>query len=439
MKIAVNLKENSWAKIGALWMLLLAVLKVTTMIQVPFAVTNLLLIGVSFILVMISYSENQENKWESFIFIAAFVLHMTILFADLYGKNYVSVLYSGKDTEVFFDIAKKYYHGDFSETLTFYPYFLNFFFKFIGVNRVGVQYINVLAWCFSMILMEKCCKELEISGKLRFCAIFLMAFMPIYMCMSSILLRESIIILMNMCWFYCQIKWMKDGNHRYLLGCFIAPIVSTALHMSAIVFLGITVFVLALYDFEKKQLRIQKKTVMILLAGIVGLVIFMLIPMTRRLITLKLPDFDEGFLNTINETIAIVSKSQSGSMYLKDVYVNGFLDFFLQTFVRIFYFFASPLPVHWRGLADTAAFAMSSCFYLFGVLISLVTVFVRKKDSYRTLMWLIFLTISGINCWGVFNAATAMRHRDKMIGAGILLIIYSANIVLDAWKNRRTK
>ena len=167
--------------------------------------------------------------------------------------------------------------------------------------------------------------------------------------------------------------------------------------------------------------------------------IFMLIPMTRRLITLKLPDFDEGFLNTINETIAIVSKSQSGSMYLKDVYVNGFLDFFLQTFVRIFYFFASPLPVHWRGLADTAAFAMSSCFYLFGVLISLVTVFVRKNDSYRTLMWLIFLTISGINCWGVFNAATAMRHRDKMIGAGILLIIYSANIVLDAWKNRRTK
>ena len=114
MKIAVNLKENSWAKIGALWMLLLAVLKVTTMIQVPFAVTNLLLIGVSFILVMISYSENQENKWESFIFIVAFVLHMIILFADLYGKNYVSVLYSGKDTEVFFDIAKKYYHGDFS-------------------------------------------------------------------------------------------------------------------------------------------------------------------------------------------------------------------------------------------------------------------------------------------------------------------------------------
>lgn len=439
MNIAVKRKENSWIKMGASWILLIIALKVMTMLQIPMAITNLLLIGVSFGLVMISYIRNQENKWESYLFILAFAIHMLVLFVDLYGKSYISILYSGKDTEVFFDIAKRYYYGDFSEILTFYPYFLNAFFKIIGVNRVGVQYINVLAWCFSMLLMELCCNVLEIKKSLRFAAFFLMAFLPVYICTTSILLREGIITAMNMLWFYCQIKWMKSGKHGYLFGCLLAPMVSVALHMSAIVFLGITVLMIALYDFKKEELCIQKKTLLILLAGIVGLLIFLLIPITRRFITLKLPDFDEGFFNTLNETIAIVSKSSSGSMYLRDVYVNGFGDFIIQTFVRIFYFFASPLPIHWRGISDAAAFAISSSLYLISAAISLGTIFIKKKDPYRTLMWLTFLALSGISCWGVFNAATAMRHRDKIVGVCILQAVYSLNSIKNACKSRRKK
>lgn len=439
MNITVKGKENSCIKMGAAWILLVLVLKIMTMLQLPMAMINFLLIGLSFSFVLISYIRNQENNWELYLFILAFAVHMLVLFVDLYGKNYVSILYSGKDTEVFFDIASRYYCGDFSETLTFYPYFLNAFFQIIGVNRIGVQYMNVLAWCFSMVLMELCCDVLEIRKKLRFLALFLMAFLPVYLCTTSILLREGIITAMNMLWFYCQMKWMKTGKHRYLLGCLTAPLISVALHMSAIVFFGITVLMIALYDSKKQELRIQKKTLMIILAGIVGLVIFLVIPITRRFITLKLPDFDEGFFNTINETIAIVSKSSSGSMYLRDVYVNGFGDFILQTFVRMFYFYASPLPMHWRGISDVAAFVISSGFYLTSIVISLGTIFVKKKDPYRTLMWLTFLALSGISCWGVFNSATAMRHRDKIVGVCILLAVYSLNSIKNACKSRRKK
>lgn len=436
MKLTVDLKKYGWKELGVLWLLLILTLKILTLIQVPLAVTNVLLIGASFGLVAISYYKNQENKWEMLIFVAAFVAHLLVLFLDLYGRDYITILYSGKDTETFFGISQQYYYGDFSETITYYPHILNIFYKIIGLNRLGAQYINILAWCLGMILMEKCCKALDLKGGFRGAALLLMAFLPNYMCVTSVLLREGIIVTMNLLWLYCQIQWMKEGKHIYLIGCLAAPAVSLVLHMSAIVFWGLTVFCVALYDFKKKEFRIQKKTAIIVLAGVAGLLIFLLIPTTRRLITLKLPDFDEGFLNTMNEMVTFASANAGGSSYLNHVYVTGYGDFIVQTFVRIFYFLASPLPIHWRGLTDVVAFAISSAFYLVSILLSVGTVFIKKKDSVRTLIWGVFLMISGIFSWGVFNAATAMRHRDKIVGACILLLLYSLKTIREAWKNR---
>lgn len=439
MKIDFNVQKNKWIKLVSLWIILVLVLKILTMMQMPMMLTNIVFVSVSFALVVTSYINNQENKWELSIFVLAYLAHLLVLILDLYGREYVMILHSGRDTEMFFKISEQYFHGDFSETVTYYPYYLNAFYKIIGLNRFGAQYINVLGWCFSMILMEKSCKVLEIEGKLRVFGLLLMAFAPNYMCITSVLLREGIIITMNFLWFYCQIMWMKEGNRAYLVGCLIAPLVSLGLHMSAIVFWGLTIFAVALYDSKKKQFRIQKKTMITLLIGLVGILVFLLIPNTRRLITQKLPDFDEGFLNTINEMITFASENDGGSSYLKDVYVTGYGDFVMQTFVRIFYFYASPLPLHWRGLSDAAAFVISSAPYLLSLILSFITVFIRKKDSYRTLMWGAFLLLGGICSWGVFNAGTAMRHRDKIIGIAILLLLYSLNIIKKAWKSKGEK
>ena len=439
MKINFDIKKNNWIKLAALWLILILGLKVLTMLQAPLVLTNLVFVSASFALILISYMKNEENKWELIIFILAYLAHLLILFLDLYGRDYVTILHSGRDTETFFAISEQYFHGDFSETVTYYPYYLNAFYKIIGLNRFGAQYINVLGWCFSMILMEKSCKVLEIEGKLRVLALLLMAFAPNYMCITSVLLREGIIVAMNFLWFYCQIKWMKEGNLAYLAGCLIAPLISLGLHMSAIVFWGLTIIAAALYDPKKKEFRIQKKTVITLMVGIVGILVFLLIPATRRLITRKLPDFDEGFLNTINEMIAFASENNGGSSYLKDVYVTGYGDFILQTFVRMFYFYVSPLPMQWRGLSDAVAFVISSVPYLLSMVLSLVTVFIKKKDPYRTLMWGSFLLLSGICAWGVFNAGTAMRHRDKIIGIAILLLLCSIRDIMDVWKSRRKK
>ena len=439
MKINFDIQKNKWIKLTALWLLLVLALKILTMIQVPMMLTNIVFVSVSFALIVISYMKNQENKWELAVFVLAYLAHLLIILLDLYGREYVMILHSGRDTETFWNVSSQYYYGDFSETVTYYPYYLNVFYQIIGLNRFGAQYINVLGWCLSMILMEKSCKSLEIKGKLRFVALLLMAFAPNYMCITSVLLREGIIVAMNFLWFYCQIQWMKEGKYTYLTGCLIAPLVSLGLHMSAIVFWGLTVVAVALYDQKKKEFRIQKKTMISLVLGIVGLLVFLLIPTTRRLITQKLPDFDEGFLNTMNEMIAYASENDGGSSYLKDVYVTGYGDFIWQTFVRMFYFYASPLPMHWRGLSDALAFAISSVPYMLSMILSIVTIFVKRKNPYRTLMWASFVMLSGICAWGVFNAGTAMRHRDKIIGICILLLLYSFKEISSIWKNWRKK
>ena len=439
MKIDLNKKENVWIKLGFSWLCLLVVLKIFTILAMPIIVTNIVLIGVSSVLMTISFRNNQENKWELIIFILSFVLHLGVLFVDMYGRDFITILHSGKDTETFYRISEQYYHGDFSEIITYYPFFLHVFYKIIGLNRLGAQYINILCWCLSMILMEKSCKTLEIKGRLRIFALLLLAFAPNYLCLTSVLLREGLIVAMNLLWFYCQIKWMKDGKNLYMIGCLLAPLVSLALHMSAVVFWGITVLILALYDSKKKELRVQKKTLMIVLIGLAGILVFIAIPSTRRLITRKLPDFDEGLFATLNEMIEETSAKDAGSSYLQNVYITGYGNFALQTVVRIFYFYGAPLPSDWRGLSDMAAFAMSSSLYILSILSSFVTVFVKKKEVFRTVMWGAFLMLSGICAWGVFNAATAMRHRDKIIGICILLLIYSVNMINEAWKTRRKR
>ena len=62
MNITVKGKENSCIKMGAAWILLVLVLKIMTMLQLPMAMINFLLIGLSFSFVLISYIRNQEKE-----------------------------------------------------------------------------------------------------------------------------------------------------------------------------------------------------------------------------------------------------------------------------------------------------------------------------------------------------------------------------------------
>lgn len=85
--------------------------------------------------------------------------------------------------------------------------------------------------------------------------------------------------------------------------------------------------------------------------------------------------------------------------------------------VRMFYFVASPLPWSWRGLSDIIAFFFSSLVFLYVYYRAYQEL--KKGDTRNRTMILIFVVLSLcsalIFAWGVSNAGTAVRHREKFI------------------------
>ena len=81
----------------------------------------------------------------------------------------------------------------------------------------------------------------------------------------------------------------------------------------------------------------------------------------------------------------------------------------------MFNFLFSPLPWQWRGFSDILAFLMSPTFYLYVC----VLIFYRREYLNNIEILAIFILIaigaSVLFGWGVSNAGTALRHRDKFV------------------------
>lgn len=76
-----------------------------------------------------------------------------------------------------------------------------------------------------------------------------------------------------------------------------------------------------------------------------------------------------------------------------------------------------------------AAFFASSGIYIMGVCAWIVSIFFVRRNANRAILFLIPFSVSGIFAWGVSNAGTAMRHREKFLCIVILLIVYSLQLV----------
>ena len=110
-------------------------------------------------------------------------------------------------------------------------------------------------------------------------------------------------------------------------------------------------------------------------------------------------------------------------------------DIIPMTIQRIYYHSFSPTPDMWRGLTDIVAFFMSTApIYLCGLILWCVSLFYKKNDACRCVLFLeVFITI-GVYAWGNKNAGSALRHREKILSLVILLAIYSLNIILQGKK-----
>lgn len=414
------------------WIGIIAVLYVMTLLQIPMLIKNLFLVIKTSICLFFVWKENGELKWELAILFLGLLGRIVFCYLDVFTEFRLPI--GGSDDGIgFMERAIAYYHGDFSIQYTKYPYILNAIFQVTGINQYAAQYANILCWSFSAMILQKSCKRLEIDGILRLISLAIFAWLPTNIWITSILYRDAYIILLLFLSFYYLLVWMQDNNFYGILLSIAAVLLATLLHGGSILAIVPVIFAFVFYSQEKKQFCISKKSIIMAAFAIALLVVIFAVPQTRNIVLRKIPNMKGGLIEGLNRYLANkYDGSVAGSDYLTGRYLTGYFDLIPMTIQRMYYHTFSPTPDMWRGLTDVIAFFVSTApIYLVGIVFWAVSLFYKKEDAYRLILFLeVFVTI-GVYAWGNKNAGSALRHREKILGLVILLAIYSLNIIIQ--------
>lgn len=414
------------------WIGIIAVLYVMTLLQIPMLIKNLFLVITTSICLFFVWKENGELKWELAILFLGLLGRIVFCYLDVFTEFRLPI--GGSDDGIgFMERAIAYYHGDFSIQYTKYPYILNAIFQVTGINQYAAQYANILCWSFSAMILQKSCKRLEIDGILRLISLAIFAWLPTNIWITSILYRDAYIILLLFLSFYYLLVWMQDNKFYGILLSIAAVLLATLLHGGSILAIVPVIFAFVFYSQEKKQFCISKKSIIMAAFAIALLVVIFAVPQTRNIVLRKIPNMKGGLIEGLNRYLANkYDGSVAGSDYLTGRYLTGYFDLIPMTIQRMYYHTFSPTPDMWRGLTDVIAFFVSTApIYLAGIVFWAVSLFYKKADAYRLILFLeVFVTI-GVYAWGNKNAGSALRHREKILGLVILLAIYSLNIIIQ--------
>lgn len=430
------LKKNKFFIIA--WLMIVILSYGMTVLQAPMLIRNTFLVAATSICLFTLWKSNCEVKWELVVLMLGLAGRIIFCYLDVYTAFELPIG-GGDDGIGFMERAIAYYNGDFSVQYTKYPYILNAIFQITGINQYAAQYANILCWSFSALVMQKCCKRLQITGYLRLIAIAVFAWLPTNIWITSILYRDAYIMLLLCLSFYYLLVWMQDGKLHGIVLSVAAVLLASLLHGASVMALIPVIYTVVFYSQGTKQFCITKKAVIMSLVTIGGVFIILIIPQTREMILRKIPNMNGGLIEGLNRYLENkYDGSVAGSDYLTGRYLTGYFDILPMTVQRMYYHTFSPAPDMWRGFIDVAAFFMSTApVYLAAAICWLVSLSYKKIDAYRCVLFLeIFITV-GVYAWGNKNAGSALRHREKILSLVILLTMYSVNIIIQEKKRAK--
>lgn len=351
-----------------------------------------------------------------------YVVRCIVMFVDLYGRGYVKLLHSGVDTEAFYRIGLVYGKGDFNvfgnnTPRGYYPKLLGVIFNCIGDHRIFAQYINVVLSILTILIFIKILEQMNINENINKMLVWIVSLFPTNIILSSILLRESIILFLVTLGLYNYIRYVYSGRGLYFIISSVFIVTSAIFHSGTMMLL----FGLMVYQFFLKNsssISINK------IISVIGILI--LIMLFKDLIFRNFGR--DGKLNIgVDEVL-----QNAGSGYLRNININTFSDIIKYGWIRSIYFVASPTPLYWRGLGDVVSFFTDSLLYvfiIFKVVISKVKLPSKLKVIYISLLIGIAFSIFTFGI-GTANAGTALRHRNKLLIAFLIVfaIIENSNI-----------
>lgn len=381
-----------------------------------------LIVAINTIIFTIVIVKHTKNKSEYMILFFAYVIRIAVLYWDIYGRGIFVLPSSGLDSELFHNNAVAFANGLGAARGGMYSELVGYIYKLFGEQRILAQYFNIILSIYTIVIIKDIIEYLVTDKKLRYYMLATVSFLPNFIIMSSILLRESIIIFFIALSLSFFIKWWKSGSLFMFTISLILTLMAALFHSGSIAPAIAYVLCYIFYSPKKEKYSINIKTV-----GVAIIFVLLYLAVDTIFGDVLFTRF-EGFESVEDVTGNTAGRVSGGAAYLVNMQPDSLLSVILYTPIRMFYFLVSPLPWDWRGFNDIFGFVFNATFYM----LSLFYVFraLRIKNDSRNLI--IALLIMAICCtlmfaWGVSNAGTALRHRDKFLGIYAVMLAVSIN------------
>lgn len=144
--------------------LLLTFLKGIGYAENPYAI--IVAIGLQTVAIVIDIvSGKNEIKKIRLQLICGYFARVAILVVDIYGKQWISIPQSGRDSTMYYSMSVNVMNGGDADRGGFYATIMGNIFKLIGSNQLFAQYINLLLSMVIIYLIARVLIELEINKK----------------------------------------------------------------------------------------------------------------------------------------------------------------------------------------------------------------------------------------------------------------------------------
>lgn len=352
----------------------------------------------------------QNSNKEQFISIIVFLLLTLLIVFDRFAFPFDT-----SDSDAFHIAAVNQMNG-----ITYmygyggvYVKLVSLLYSLFGELRMVAQYVNALLVFSSVYYLKKIFLILNLEKNARVFSFSLLLIVPFFYMHNAVLRRESVIEFLLIVSFFHFIKWMKTYKIASLLAALFFSLFAATFHSGVIcVCLAYMIF-FVLYDKYSKKFEFRWYSVIVVFLFVIAAFV-----VNASYGSVFLGKFQGKDYSQVEERL---SQKSGGSGYIvPEIPVgNSIVKFIVNTPLRCIYYLFSPMPWDWRGPFDILAFVFSSLFYGIGY-VAVINILKEKKimglNKYVLILGLLIFFLSSILfAWGVRNAGTAIRHRDKFI------------------------
>lgn len=361
-----------------------------------------------------------DSKILPFIYLS-FLLRLVILLWDVYCRD-ILILPNSEADAIWYHLRGTWYaFTKMKGEVNFkdYAYYVSLLYKMIGVQKITAQFLNVYFALISICIVYKICELLDISYQIKKKCIQFLCFLPNSAMITTFFLYESLISFLIILAFYMFTLWWKNRKKEYFVLSMLISGYAGMFHVGGIV---VALGIFLSYPIINNKDRIPdlsvnnlSKMFMFFLIGVIFLSVF-----------------SGTYLRKVGGDVSVENISHSaeelyaegGSAYSSSGSGEGIIHFIVNTPIRMVYFVVAPMPWMWRGVKDILAFLGSASFFAYNWFSLYKFYKSRNTCSYelRKHYWgylfviSVILVISSIMfAWGVSNAGSALRHREKFI------------------------